>query len=72
MAGGNLITYASSPSICIADLDMAKLHWNSVISKKGAKYMCLDIIFLSHCKIGVYQILAHAPGIISYLDSGTI
>ncbi len=42
-AGDNLITYASSPSIQTADLDMAKLHWNSVISTKGAKYMCLDI-----------------------------
>jgi hypothetical protein len=43
MAGGNLITYASSPSVWTADLDMAKLHWNSVISTKWAKYMCLDI-----------------------------
>ncbi len=44
-AGGNLITYASSPSVRTIDLDMAKLHWNSVKSTKGAKYMCLDIIF---------------------------
>jgi hypothetical protein len=42
-AGGNLITYASSPSIRTADLDMAKQYWNSVISTKGEKYMCLDI-----------------------------
>jgi hypothetical protein len=42
-AGGNLITYKSSLSICTADLDTAKLHWNSVISTPGAKYMCLDI-----------------------------
>ncbi len=41
--GGNLITYASSPSVCTTDLDMAKLHWNSVISTKGAKCMCLDV-----------------------------
>jgi hypothetical protein len=26
-----------------ADLDTTKLHWNSVISTKGARYMCLDI-----------------------------
>ncbi len=71
-AGGNLITYASSPSICSADLNTAKLHWNSVISTKGTKYMCLDINFLPHCKIRVFQINAHAPGIISFLDSGTI
>ncbi len=42
-AGGNLIINTSSPSIQTADLDMAKLHWNSVISTKGAKYMCLDV-----------------------------
>ncbi len=42
-AGGNLIKYKSSPSVPTADLDTAKLHWNSMISTKGAKYMCLDI-----------------------------
>jgi hypothetical protein len=42
-AGGNLITYESSPSVRTADLDTAKLHWNSVISTPGAQYMCLDI-----------------------------
>jgi hypothetical protein len=41
--GGNLINYKSSPSVHMADLDTAKLHWNSVISTKAAKYMCLDI-----------------------------
>ncbi len=33
----------SSPSVRTADLDTEKLHWNSVISTKGAKYMCLDV-----------------------------
>jgi hypothetical protein len=42
-ARGNLITYKSSLSVRIADLDSAKLHWNSVISMPGTKYMCLDI-----------------------------
>jgi hypothetical protein len=42
-AGSNFITYASSPSIRTAELDTEKLHWNSVISTKGANYMCLDI-----------------------------
>jgi hypothetical protein len=42
-AGGNLIMYNSSPSIRTADLDTVKLHWNSVISTPGAKYMCLDV-----------------------------
>jgi hypothetical protein len=26
-----------------ADLDTAKLYWNSMISTKRAKYICLDI-----------------------------
>jgi hypothetical protein len=43
LQGGNLITYESSPSVRTADLDTAKLHWNSVISTPGAQYMCLDI-----------------------------
>ncbi len=42
-AGGNLITYKSSLSVCTADLDTAKLHWKSVISTPGAKCICLDI-----------------------------
>jgi hypothetical protein len=42
-AGGNLIRYKSRPSIRTADLHTAKLHWNSVISTPGAKYMCLNI-----------------------------
>ncbi len=43
MAGGNLINYRASASMCTADLDTAKLHWNNVISTSLAKYMCLDI-----------------------------
>jgi hypothetical protein len=35
-AGGDLVTYESSPSLCTADLDTFKLHWNSVISMLGA------------------------------------
>ncbi len=42
-AGGNMITYKSSPSTRMADLDTVKLHWNRVISTKGAKCMCLNI-----------------------------
>ena len=42
-AGGNLITCASSPSVRTADLDTAKLHWNSVISTPDGRYMCLDL-----------------------------
>ena len=42
-AGGNLITYEGNASVRTADIDTAKLHWNSVISTPDAKYMCLDI-----------------------------
>ncbi len=43
MARGNLVKYGSSPSVCTVDLDTAKIHWNTVISTPGARYMCLDI-----------------------------
>jgi hypothetical protein len=42
-AGGNLIKYDASASVQTADLDTTKLHWNSVISTKDARYMCQDI-----------------------------
>ncbi len=44
-AGGNLIKYDASASVQTADLDTTKLHWNSVISTKDARYMCPDIKF---------------------------
>jgi hypothetical protein len=44
-AGGNLIDYDGDASVCMANLDTAKLHWNSVISTENARYMCLDIKF---------------------------
>jgi hypothetical protein len=43
IARGNLVMYELSPLVCTAVLGTAKLHWNSVISTQGAKYMCLDI-----------------------------
>jgi hypothetical protein len=42
-AGGSLVKYDSSPSVNTADLDTRKLHWDSIISTRGAKYLCLDI-----------------------------
>ncbi len=42
-AGGNLIHYEGNASVRTADIDTAKIHWNSVISTPHAKYMCLDI-----------------------------
>jgi hypothetical protein len=42
--GGNLVTYEGNASVQTANLDTAKMHWNSVISTKEARYMlCLDI-----------------------------
>jgi hypothetical protein len=42
-AGGNMINYESNASVRMADLDMAKLHWNSVVITPLARYMCLNI-----------------------------
>jgi len=42
-AGGNLIKCEEEISVRTADINTAKLHWNSVISTIGARYMCLDI-----------------------------
>ena len=42
-AGGNLISCDSELSVRTADINTAKLHWNSVVSTNDAEYMCLDI-----------------------------
>jgi hypothetical protein len=42
-AGGNLINYNGNTSVCTADLDTAKLHWNSVVITANARHMCLDM-----------------------------
>ncbi len=42
-AGGNLINYKEELSVRTADINTAKLHWNSVISTDKALYMCLNI-----------------------------
>ncbi len=42
-AGGNLIDCNGELSVPTANIDMAKLHWNSVVSTASAKYMCIDI-----------------------------
>ncbi len=42
-AGGNLINYPGELTTKTADLTTSKLMWNSVLSTKGAWYMCLDI-----------------------------
>ncbi len=42
-AMGNLVSYKSELLVRTADINTAKIHWNSVISNKKAKYMCLDM-----------------------------
>ncbi len=42
-AGGNLINYPGELTTRTADVTMAKLLWNSVLSTLEAKNMCLDI-----------------------------
>ncbi len=39
---GNLVNYDGELSVRTADINTAKMHRNSVISTKNAKYMCLD------------------------------
>ncbi len=41
--GGNLINYPGKLSTQTANLTTSKLMWNSILSTKGAKFMCLDI-----------------------------
>ncbi len=42
-AMGNLVNYDGELSVQTADINTAKMHWNSIISTKNTKYMCLDI-----------------------------
>jgi hypothetical protein len=41
--GGNLIEYPGNVSSPSADMTKSKLSWNSTISTRGARYMCLDV-----------------------------
>jgi hypothetical protein len=41
--GGGLIQYDSELLVPTADINTAKLHWNSVVSTSLVKYMCIDI-----------------------------
>ena len=43
-AGGNLIDCEHKVSVKTADINTAKLHWNSVISTENTQYMCLNIL----------------------------
>ena len=41
-AGGNLIVYPGKLTTRTSNLTTSKLMWNSVISTKNARYMCVD------------------------------
>ena len=41
-AGGNLINYPGKLTTRTADITTSKLHWNSIFSTPGTKYMCLN------------------------------
>ena len=41
--GGNLIIYPGELTTRTAGITTSKILWNSVLSTKNAKYMCLDI-----------------------------
>ena len=43
VVGGNLINSTGELSMPTASINMAKLHWNSVVSTALEKYMCIDI-----------------------------
>ena len=42
-AGGNPIIYPGELTMITVDTTTSKILWNSVLSTKNAKYMCLDI-----------------------------
>ncbi len=42
-AEGNLIKYDQDLLVPTADIDMAKLHWNSLVSTPLEQYMCINV-----------------------------
>ena len=42
-ASGNIIKYPGEITTRTADLKKSKIMWNSVLSTKDEKYMCIDI-----------------------------
>ena len=48
-AGGNLIIYPGKLKTGTVDITTSKILWNSVLSTKNEKYMCLDIKYFYVC-----------------------
>ncbi len=69
-AGGNLIQCNLELSVRTADIKTAKLHWNSVVSTKKAKYMCLDIkIFYLTAALEYFEYMRNP---LSYFPAWTV
>jgi hypothetical protein len=55
-SGGNLIKCEGELSVRTADITTAKMQWNSVISTKDSRYMCLDLsLFYLTVDIDYYE-----------------
>ena len=71
--GGNLITYKGDTSTHTADLTTSTLLWNSVLSTKGVRYMCLDLNkFLSEGSIRLLRVHENTTCAIPRMDQKTI
>ena len=69
-AGGNLIQCNSELSVRTADINTAKLHWNSIVSTKKARYMCLNIKYFYLTAALEYFEYMHIP--LSYFPAWTM
>ena len=50
-AGGNLIVYPGELTTRTAGITTSKILWNSILSTKNAKYVCLDIKKIYLCAL---------------------
>jgi len=72
-AGGNLIKCEEEISVRTADINTEKLHWNSVISTNGARYMCLDIgNFYLTAALEYFEYMRYASRVIPGMDHRTV
>jgi hypothetical protein len=71
-AGGNLIQCDCELLVPTANIDIAKLHWNSVISTALAKYMCIDVRKLPISCLGILQIHEDSTRTIPKMDNQAI
>jgi hypothetical protein len=73
VAGGNLIDSAKKSLVPAANIGMAKLHWNSVVSTALAKiYVHRHQEFLPFSCVGVLQVHEDTIHIVSTMDHRTV